>query len=248
MLDGSSGVLDLDIREGMRPTAIPDQHRIALGVIAGTGCLGQHFDQAAIAVLPLARGDTLRYDRAPRVLPQVNHLGPGIRLLLAVHHGHRVELANGVVALEDDTGILPGYGRSGFHLGPGNFGVSTGTLSALGDEVVDPPAAFLVASVPVLHGGGFDAGAFEGHQLDYSRVQLVFVPTRSGTPLEVANGGALLRNDEGALELSRFRRVDAEIGGQLHRTSDAARDKDERSVAEHRRVERGEKIVAGGYH
>src|SRR5215217_1736773 len=213
MLDGRGGVLDLDVGEGMRAAAIPDEHRIALGVVAGTGCLGQHLDQTPITVLPPARGNTLRYDRAPRVLSHMDHLGSGIRLLPAIHYRHRVELANGVVSLENDAGIFPSDGRAGLHLSPGDLGVGSGTLPALGDEVIDPSAAFLVAGVPVLHGGVFDGGAFEGYQLHYGRVQLVFVPAGGRTPLEVTDRGTLFRNDERAFELPRFRGIDPEIGG-----------------------------------
>ena len=42
--------------------------------------------------------------------------------------------------------------------------------------------------------------------------------------------------------------VDAEIGRQLHRAAHARRHVDERAVGEHRRVERGEEIVADRHH
>ena len=42
--------------------------------------------------------------------------------------------------------------------------------------------------------------------------------------------------------------VDAEIGRQLHRAAHARRHVDERAVGEHRRIERGEEIVADRHH
>src|SRR2546426_9387176 len=41
-----------------------------------------------------------------------------VRLLALVGHGHRVELADRVVPLEDAAGVLPGDRRAGLHLGP----------------------------------------------------------------------------------------------------------------------------------
>jgi hypothetical protein len=45
-----------------------------------------------------------------------------------------------------------------------------------------------------------------------------------------------------------FALIDAEIGRQLHRAAHARRHIDERSVGEHRRIERGEGIVADRHH
>src|SRR6476661_9055327 len=50
-------VLHLDVREGVRAAAIPDEHRVALGVVARERRLRQHLHLAAIAVVPLAGGD-----------------------------------------------------------------------------------------------------------------------------------------------------------------------------------------------
>ena len=44
-----------------------------------------------------------------------------------------------------------------------------------------------------------------------------------------------------------LRRVDAEVGGQLHRAAHALRHVDERAVGEHRRVERREEVVGVGH-
>src|SRR6266852_6187136 len=73
-----------------------------------------------------------------RVLANVDHLGAGVGLLTVVSERQRVELAHGVVALKDDARVLPGDGRAGLHLRPGNLRVHTCAFAALGDEVIDP--------------------------------------------------------------------------------------------------------------
>ncbi len=178
----------------------------------------------------------------------VDHLGAGIGLLPAVHHRHRVELADRVVALEDDARVLPGDGRSGLDLGPGDLGTGAGALAPLGDEVVDPALPLRVAGVPVLDRRVLDGGALERHQLDHRGVQLVLVPLRRGAALEVADVGALVGHDQRALELAGGRGVDPEVGGELQRAADAFRDVHEGPVAEHRGVERREEVVARGHH
>src|SRR4029079_13586107 len=53
----------------------------------------------------------------------------------------------------------------------------------------------------------------------------------------------LVGDDQGALELARILRVDAEIGRQLHRAADTFWDVDEGAVGEDRAVQTGEVIV-----
>ena len=79
-------------------------------------------------------------------------------------------------------------------------------------------------------------------------MQLVLVAHRCRAALEVAHIGIIVGDDERALELSRLRRVDAEIARQLHRATYPLGDIDKRAVAEHRRVESGEEIVGGRHH
>src|SRR5690606_26917367 len=99
------------------------------------------------------------------------------------------------VALEDDARILPGDGRAGLHLGPGDLAVVAGALAALGDEVVDAALPLAVAGVPVLHRRVLDTGPLERHQLHHRRVQLVGVPLGGGAALEVAHRGAFFGDD-----------------------------------------------------
>ena len=61
--------------------------------------------------------------------------------------------------------------------------------------------------------------------------------------LEVAHVGALIRDDQGPLELARVLRVDPEVRRQLHRTPDAGWHVGEGAVAEHGGVQGREEIV-----
>ena len=79
-------------------------------------------------------------------------------------------------------------------------------------------------------------------------MQLVGVALGRGTPFQVADVRALVRHDERALELTRVRRVDAEIRRQLHGATHARRHVAERTVGEHGAVERREKVVAVRHH
>src|SRR5262249_454678 len=221
------------------------EHRVALGVVARAFGPGQDFDQTAVAVLALPSRDALGDDGAAGVLPDVHHLGAGVGLLPAVYHRHRVELAHRVVALQNAAGVLPGDGRAGLHLGPTDLGVGAGALAPLGDEVVDAAPALLIARVPVLDRGVLDGGTGQRYQLDHSGVELVLVPLGCRAALEIADRSALVGNDERALELPGLRRVDPEVGGQVHGAGDTLGHVDERPVAEYRGVERREEVVAG---
>ncbi len=79
-------------------------------------------------------------------------------------------------------------------------------------------------------------------------MQLVLVAHRRRAAFEVAHIGALVGDDQRALELAGIALVDAEIGRQLHRAAHARRHVDEGAVGEHRRVERGEEIVGDRHH
>src|SRR5690606_25197664 len=160
-------------------------------------------------------GNPLGNNGAPGILTHVDNFGASVRLLQVVGQSYGVELTNDVVTFENHTGIFPGNGRAGLYLGPGNLGVATGAESTLGHEVVDAAFAFMVAGIPVLYRGVLDLGAIQSHQLDYGRVQLVFVSHRSGTTFQIAHVRTFVGDDQGAFELTAFRRVDPEVGGQL---------------------------------
>ncbi len=111
-----------------------------------------------------------------------------------------------------------------------------------------PPLPFGVARIPVLHGRILDLGVVERDQLDHGGVELVLVAHRRGAAFEIAHVGALVGDDQRALELAGVLLVDAEIGRKLHRAAHARRHVDERAVGEHRRIERGEEIVRDRHH
>ena len=128
------------------------------------------------------------------------------------------------------------------------FECRAAAVAALGDEVVDAALAVLVARIPVLDGRIFDLGVVERDQFDHRGMKLVLVARRRGAAFEVAHVGALVGDDQRALELAGVLLVDAEIGRKLHRAAHARRHVDERAVGEHRRVERGEEIVGDRHH
>src|SRR3989304_241023 len=70
------------------------------------------------------------------------------------------------------------------------------------------------AGVPVLDRGVLDLRVVQGDELDDGRVELVLVPDRGGASVEVAHVRSLVRDDQGALELARVRRVDPEVRGE----------------------------------
>ena len=182
------------------------------------------------------------------LLPDVDHLRAGVGLLAVVGERHRVELADRVVALEDAARVLPGDRRARLDLGPGDLRAPAEAAAALGDEVVDAALAVLVARVPVLHRRVLDLGVVERDELDHRGVELVLVALRRRAALEVADVGALVGDDQRALELAGLRGVDAEVGGELHRAAHALRHVDEGAVAEDRGVERREEVVRVGHH
>ncbi len=243
MFDLCGRVLHLDVGECVRAGVAAEQERVALGVVPGAFGRAHDLHEPAVGVLSVTGRDRLGDDGAAGVLADVDHLGAGVGLLVVGGEGDRVELADRVVALKDYAGVLPGYGRARLDLGPGDLRVVRRAPAALGDEVVDPAAAFGVAGVPVLHGGVLDLGALERDELDHRRVQLVLVPHRCGAALEVAHVRSLFGDDEGPFELAGLGSIDAEIGGELHRAAHALWDVAERPVGEHRGVERREKVV-----
>src|SRR5690606_41572152 len=83
------------------------QERVALREVARIVRARKDLDQAPIAVLSVTGRDALGDDRAARVAPDVNHLRPGVGLLIVVGHCYRVELAARVVAPLDTARIFP---------------------------------------------------------------------------------------------------------------------------------------------
>src|SRR6202040_639984 len=166
--------------------------------------------EAAIGVLGDAGGDALGDDPGGGGLAQVNHLGAGIDLLVAVRNRDRIEFTARIVAAQDAARIFPGDRRAGLDLGPGNLRVVAAAIATLGDEIVDAALAFGIAGIPVLHRRIFDLGIVERDQLDDRRVKLVFVALGRRAAFEIADIGAFVGDDQRPLELAGVLFVDAE--------------------------------------
>ena len=172
VLHAGRGVPDVDVGVGVGSGRVPDQHGVALGVVAGVGSLRLHLHEAPVAVEGLSRRDALGDDAAAGVLADVDHLGACVSLLLLVGEGDRVELPDGVVSGQDHAGVLPGDRGAGLDLRPRDLGVVALAEAALGHEVVDASDAVLVAGVPVLHRGVLDLCVLCTRELDDRRVKL----------------------------------------------------------------------------
>ena len=79
-------------------------------------------------------------------------------------------------------------------------------------------------------------------------MQLVLVALGGGAAFQVRDITAFVGDDDGALELARLRRIDAEIGAQLHGAANALGHIDKGAVGEDGRIERGEEVVRHRYH
>src|SRR3989475_6413829 len=183
VLELGGGLVHLDIGERVRPALVAEKEGVALGVVPRVHGSLVDLDAAPVRVLTEPGADPLRDDRAPGVLPDVEHLRPRVRLLVVVHDRDGVKLSHGVVPLEDAAGVLPRDRAPGLDLGPGDLRVPPEGLPALRHEVVDPPLPVLVAGVPVLDRGVLHLAVVQGDEFHDCGVELVLVPHRSGTSL-----------------------------------------------------------------
>src|SRR5260370_33734090 len=142
MLHPRRGVLHFDVGKGVRAALVADQQRVALRVVTRSPSAFQNLHYATISVLTMSRGDSLRHNRAARVLSNMDHLRAGVGLLVIVGQRNGVKLADRVVALKNATRIFPGDCGASFYLRPGNLRVDARTLAALGNKVVDTPPPF----------------------------------------------------------------------------------------------------------
>ena len=196
----------------------------------------------------MAGGDALRDDGAAAAATDVDHLRAGVGLLVVVRERHRVELADRVRTGQHAARVLPGDRRAGLDLRPADARVVAAALAALGDEVVDPATALLVAGIPVLHRRILDRRTGERHELDHRGVQLVLVAHRGRTALQVAHVAAFVGDDQRPLELPGVGRVDPEIRRELHRTAHPRRHVDERPIGKDGGIQGREEIVRIGHY
>src|SRR5262245_26523203 len=122
----------------------------------------------------------------------MDHLRAGIRLLTVVGGRHRIELADRAVANQQAAWILPCNRRTGLDLRPRDLRVASTARTALGDEVEDAAASFLVAGIPILDCRVLDRGVVQRYELDDRGVQLVLVTHRRRATFQIADVRALL--------------------------------------------------------
>src|SRR5437016_2847885 len=243
VLHDGRAVGHFDVRKGVGPTVAAEEHGVTLGIVARVGGPRQHLHQTSIRIVAVAGRDALGEDRAPGVLSEVDHLGPGVGLLVAIGQRHRVEFPDGLVTLQDHARVLPGDGGAGFHLGPGDPRAGSCALAPLGDEVEDAALALVVTRIPILDRGVLDARVIQRDALHHGRVQLVLVPHGCRATFQVADVATFIRDDESSLKLARPRRVDPEVGRELHRAANTLGHVTKRPVGKDGRIERGVKVV-----
>ena len=228
----------------MRATFLADQQGIALRVITCIFSLWHDSDEASVSILRVTPPIFPSKQSCFSCFADMCHLGAGVRLLHIVGDRHRIELANRVLAAQDAARIFPGDRRAGLNLRPGNLRVVAAAVATLGDKVIDTADTVLISRVPVLHGRVLDLCVFQCDEFDDRCVQLIFVAHRCRAALKVTDVAAFVGDDERPFELTRVCGVNSEVGGKLHRTANAFRHINKRSVAEHGGIQRRKKIVA----
>src|SRR5687768_13401275 len=109
MLDLGFLITDLYVRKGAGSTFVSNQHGVALRIITRPGRGRRNSDQSAVAVVRMARRDTLANYGAARIFSDVDHFGASIRLLIMIGDSHRIKFSYRVIPLQDTGRILPGY-------------------------------------------------------------------------------------------------------------------------------------------
>ena len=246
MLYNGVVVVHINIREGVRAARGTEQQRVAGRIVAGVVRLFRHAHQSAIRILAFTGRDTFGNNGGTRAGGKVNHLCTRVGLLVVVGDGHGVEFRLRTFAGENAGGVFPSDGAARFDLCPREAGVFAAQMTAFGHEVEHTAFAIGIARIPVLHGGILHLGIGIDHNLNDGGMELVFIAHGGGAAFEIRHVAALVANDEGALKLPSVARVDAEVGGEFHRTAHAFGDKDKRTIGEDSRVEGSEVVVAIG--
>ena len=228
---------DVDRRVGVGARDRVDQQRVAAHRVRRVVGVRVDAHLAAVAGAAAAAGDRLRDDRRLRVRRHVDHLRAGVLVLAGAREGDREGLALGVLAHEEDRRVLHGDLRADVAVDPLHGG-ALGGGGPLGDEVVDVVR-------PVLDRRVANARVLLHDDLDDGRVQRVGLVDRRRAALDVVHVAALVGDDQRALELAHVLGVDAEVGLQRDLDVHARRHVDERAARPHRRVQRGELVVAG---
>ena len=193
--------------------------------------------EAAVAGAAAVLGDRLGHDLRGGLGGGVDHLGAGVLVLAGAGVGDGEDLAGGLGADHVDGRVLHGEAAADVAVDPLHvaLGLDPGPL---GDQVEDVVR-------PVLDGRVGDAGRRLDDDLDDRGVQRVGGVHGRRAALDVVHLGALVGDDQRALELAHVLRVDAEVGLQRHLDVHAGRHVDERAAGPHRGVEGGELVVVG---
>ena len=149
---------------------------------------------------------------------------------------NRDDFTPGPLPLHDDTRILHGEPGTNVAVDPLDLGILVGE-AALGDQVEDIRA-------PVLDGDVLDLGPLHGDQLHDCAVERGGLELRRRATLHVHDLCPLVRDDQGALELTEVLRVDAEVGLKRVLHLHSRRDVDKAAAAEDGGIQRGELVVA----
>lgn len=116
LLDGGLIGKYLDVRVGVCPCCVSYQHRVTLREVARAGRRWLDLNLPTIDVARLAGGDSLAdYPRAA-ILSDMKHLSACVCLLVVVGERNGIELANSIVAFQNDGRVLPGDGRASLNL------------------------------------------------------------------------------------------------------------------------------------
>ena len=165
----------------------------------------------------------------------MDELAARVLMLAGAREGDREHLAVGARAHQPDRGVLHRQLRAEVAVDPLHRRVLVGD-GALGDEVVD-------VRRPVLDRRVAAAAALLDDDLHDRRVQRVGRVDRRGAALDVVHVGALVDDDQRALELAHVLRVDPEVGLQRQLDLHALRHVDERAARPDGRVQRRELVV-----
>ena len=95
--------------------------------------------------------NTLGNNRAFCVFPEMDHLGSGIGLLIIIGDCHGIKFPDRMITHQDNTRILPGDGRAGFNLCPGDFRIVPFADATFGHEIVNSTFTLFVTGIPVLN-------------------------------------------------------------------------------------------------
>jgi len=150
----------------------------------------------------------------------VHHFGAGVSLLIIVGERHGIEFAHGY-RLAARHSILPGNRGARLDLGPRNLGVLSAAKTALGDEIIDAAPALFVTRIPVLDVEYLISAPSSA--MSSTTAAWSWFSSRIGAvhPFEIADVRSFLGDDERSLELAGIGRIDSEVSGQFHRTSNA---------------------------